>query len=250
MGVVERGAGWRRRIAALMLALALFLLPSAEAFAGRVLPGYEQWDYWGRWPPLPVYVPVWAADQKVCTRILRALNGAGPLPASLYGNSIFLRWQPYTAFPKDDEFDLSFAEWIKVPFFNDGKPVVALRLVSPSSRFIDEYLFVFDDVEYFRAFKPVPLVELLKDPRVLQPYESFMGKRLGSFIEFPSTMKDYEYWKPTWLGDNVEINIAKVGTNFYLVVREPSLETIVVLFFTANQRAQAACLIGPKVLVR
>ncbi len=250
MGVVERGVGWRRRIAALMLALALLLLPAARAVAGHVLPGYEQWDDWGRWPPLPTYVPVWSADPKVCPRILRALKGAGPSPASLYGNPIFLRWQSYAAFRKDNEDEQSFAGWIEVPLFNDGKLAIAVKVTEQNARFEEQTLFVFDDLNYFEARTRVDFMGLWNDPRLLQPLKQFMENNLGSFAAIPKTMRDADYWSHVWFENNVEINVATVVGKIYLVVREPALEAVLVLLFSDDRKGHAVCVIGPKKLVQ
>ena len=246
MGVVERGAGWRRRLAA--LALVLVMLLSAPAIADKVPPGWAQWDYWGRTRPLPVYMQVWSGDDSVCKRIVKALNGAGPSPASLYDDPIFLRWQVHPAYQKAgwDEPDKMFGEWIEAPFFNDGKSVMAFKLTTPSTRFLDEDLFVFDDLAYFRTLKRVSLPSLLNDRRVLHPLEPLMHERFQAFMALPKTMKDYRIWSREWFGDDVEINLAELNGKIYSVIRMPSLEIVLVLFFSPNREGRGVCLISPK----
>ncbi|MFI5022106.1 MAG: hypothetical protein ACHQRJ_10705 [Alphaproteobacteria bacterium] len=243
----KRGGGAFGRSASVLAILLGLLAPAVPVLANN-----GQWDYWGRTRPLPYYWVKWSADDGVCKRITKALNGAGPSPASLYGDPIFLRWQSYPNWPQHFRhfiFEVK-ANWMEAPFFNDGNPVIALKLVSPSSRFINEYLFVFDDIEYFRAFKPVPLVELLKDSLVLQPYKPFTENNLGSFAALPKTMRDEDYWSRIWFENDVEINLATVVGKIYLVVREPALEAILVLLFSDNRKGQAVCVMGLKKLVR
>ena len=246
-GIGGRKRGGRGSVA-FALALALFL--GAPAIADKVPAGYAQWDYWGRSRPLPVYVPVWSADNGVCKRIVRALNGAGPSPASLYGDPIFLRWRDDPDWLTHEMLLSDFGKWMEVPFFNDGKPAIAFKVTSPATYFVQETLYVFDNPRYYRARTWIREAGLRDDPHALRPLEPFLSKRFDSFMAFPKTMKDYRYWSPMWLGDNSEINIAELRGKIYSVIRMPALEFTLVLSFTEDREGHAVCLIGPNKLVR
>ncbi len=243
----RRGIGGRKRSGrgGVALALVLAMLFGAPAIADKVPPGWDQWDYWGRSRPLPIYRLVWSADDGVCKRIVKALNGAGPSPASLYGNPIFLRWQRYPVDMRRNEFDQTFGKWMEVPFFNDGKPAIALKLIYPGGYNADEGLYVFEDLPYYES-KEWVTPQLWKDPRILRPLEPYVAKSFDSFIALPKAMNDYQYWSLMWLGRDIEVNIAKLNGRFYSVMREPSLEVVLVLLFSADREGRAVCVIAPK----
>ena len=250
MGPGRAGGRWRwcraSKCALLAVALALGLASHPAAAATG------QYDYWGRTPPLPVYVPIWSADRSVCRRIVRALNAARPAPASLYDDPIFLRWRDDPRYPaaKGIELDHAFGETMKVPFFNDGKRTALFKFVSPSSAFVTQYLFAFRNLRDYRRFGRETLPELLSDPNLLQPLEPFLRKYFREFIALPSDMNEYTYWSRSLLNAQIEINVADLDKKIYVTVRMVPYEWIVVFYFSPSRDGRADCLIGPRKLIR
>ncbi len=233
--------------------LAAAALLTLVAIAAPAAARYGDFDFWGRSWPLPIYVPVWSADAAVCGRIVKALNAARRPSMSLYSNRIFLRWQDYPADARTNGPDWhpyqDHARWMEVPFFNDGWPVIAFKVIYESSRFIDEHLYVFDDLAYYRS-EDWLTDKLRQNPRVLMPIEPFLAKQFYTLMPLPKTMKDYHYWSLDWVGYDEETNIANIDGRLYIVIRRPSGEAILVLLFSEERKGRAVCLIGPKKLVR
>ncbi|MFI5022797.1 MAG: hypothetical protein ACHQRJ_14245 [Alphaproteobacteria bacterium] len=239
----KRGGGAFGRSAP-VLAILLGLL----ALAAPVRAENGQWDYWGRTRPLPTYVLAWSADDAVCKRIVRALNAAGPAPASLYGDPIFLRWKNHPAYPRAgrDEPDKTFGQWMRVPFFNNGKPAIAFKFIFPGGYDADEVLHIFDDLQYYKTFKWRQPGDLWNDPRVLKPVEPFLNKSFGDLVALPNMMKDYDYWSRVGIFGSEEDNLASIYGQIYAVVRMPPLELVLVLYFSIDRSGHPVCIIGPK----
>ncbi len=242
----REGLGFRRGLAAAALLTVLALAAPAAA-------RYGDFDFWGRTWPLPIYVPVWSADAAVCQRIVKALNGARRPSLSLYSNKIFLRWHDHPAYPRKNGTEWKLGEdygrWMEVPLFNDGRPVIALKVISPGAHFVQEVFYVFDDLAYYRSQDWLK-GKLWEDPSVLQPIEPFLGKQFYTLMPLPRTIKDYHYWSLDWIGSDEETNIADFNGRLYEVIRRPSDEAILILYFSEERRGHAVCLIGPKKLVR
>ncbi len=247
-GAAERtkGEGLRRRLAAAVL---LALLAVAVPAAAR----YGDFDFWGRTWPLPIYVPVWSADAAVCRRIVKALNAARQPSRSLYSNKIFLRWQDHPAYAPAGSADRKlgdpYGRWMEAPFFNDGKPVVALKVIYEGDRFVVEHFYVFDDLAYYQSQDWLE-GKLWEDPSVLRPIEPFLNKAFNTFIALPKTTMDYDYWNRTGIGSTQEVNLARLDDKIYAVVRMPAYERFLVLYFTGDRQGHPVCIIGPKKRVR
>ena len=111
----------------------------------------------------------------------RRLRHSTAIRYSCAGNRTQLR--------KDNEDEQSFAGWIEVPLFNDGKLAIAVKVTEQNARFEEQTLFVFDDLNYFEARTRVDFMGLWNDPRLLQPLKQFMENNLGSFAAIPKTMR-------------------------------------------------------------
>ena len=230
-----------------VLAILLGLLAPAVP----VLAENGQWDYWGRTRPLPYYWVKWSADDAVCKRIVKALNAAGPSPASLYGGPVFLRWRDYADWPQDDPPSMfpTLAKWMEVPFFNDGKPVIAFKLVYPDSYDAGEDFYVFDDLQYYSSSKWRG-GKIWNDRRILQPLKPFLEKGFGELVVLPKTMKNYEFWTKFEIMGSEEDNLASINGKIYAVLRMPPLELMLVLYFSPDRSGHPVCIIGRKRPVR
>ncbi|MFI5022108.1 MAG: hypothetical protein ACHQRJ_10720 [Alphaproteobacteria bacterium] len=251
MGRLGEIGGRRRGRVRSGRALALALLLGLLAPAPPAVAENGQWDYYGRTRPLPYYWVKWSADDGVCRRIVKALNGAGPSPASLYGDPVFLRWRDYADWPQDGPLSMfpTLGKWMEMPFFNDGKPVIAFKLAYPGSYDAGEDFYVFDDLEYYSSPKWRG-DKIWNDPRILQPLKPFLQKGFGELVLLPKTMKNYEFWTKFGIMGSEEFNLAKLNEKIYVVARMPSHELFFVLIFSEDRKGHPVCIIGPKKPVR